>query len=104
MEENQLYHLHESYYVRHLTSLFVSLQVYARENDEHKRTLLLVNKADLLPYSVRLVVFSSISVVVDLLYVVYPPKTLSAGRNGRSISISMIFSSCFGRLRLLLQL
>ncbi|KAF5769364.1 putative Ras GTPase GNL1 [Helianthus annuus] len=29
-------------------------QAYAREIDEHKRTLLLINKADLLPYSVRL--------------------------------------------------
>jgi len=28
-------------------------QAYAREVDEHKRTLLLVNKADLLPASVR---------------------------------------------------
>lgn len=34
---------------------FVKLQAYAREIDEHKRTLLLINKADLLPYSVRLV-------------------------------------------------
>ncbi|XP_024994891.1 GTPase LSG1-1-like [Cynara cardunculus var. scolymus] len=30
------------------------LEAYAREIDEHKRTLLLINKADLLPYSVRL--------------------------------------------------
>ncbi|KAH0989082.1 hypothetical protein GBA52_000565 [Prunus armeniaca] len=30
------------------------LEVYAREVDEHKRTMLLVNKADLLPLSVRL--------------------------------------------------
>ncbi|KAM0012589.1 putative GTP-binding protein, orthogonal bundle domain superfamily [Helianthus debilis subsp. tardiflorus] len=29
------------------------LEAYAREIDEHKRTLLLINKADLLPYSVR---------------------------------------------------
>jgi large subunit GTPase 1 len=29
------------------------MQAYAREIDEHKRTLLLVNKADLLPFSVR---------------------------------------------------
>ncbi|KAL9371823.1 hypothetical protein Peur_036963 [Populus x canadensis] len=29
------------------------LEAYAREIDEHKRTLLLVNKADLLPFSVR---------------------------------------------------
>ncbi|GFP90813.1 65-kda microtubule-associated protein 3 [Phtheirospermum japonicum] len=29
------------------------LEAYAREIDEHKRTLLLVDKADLLPYSVR---------------------------------------------------
>ncbi|GFP97172.1 large subunit GTPase 1 [Phtheirospermum japonicum] len=29
------------------------LEAYAREIDEHKRTLLLVNKADLLPYPVR---------------------------------------------------
>ncbi|KAL3620244.1 GTPase LSG1-2 [Castilleja foliolosa] len=29
------------------------LEAYAREIDEHKRTLLLVNKADLLPHSVR---------------------------------------------------
>ncbi|KAJ4826807.1 GTPase LSG1-2 [Turnera subulata] len=29
------------------------LEAYAREVDEHKRTLLLVNKADLLPFSVR---------------------------------------------------
>lgn len=28
-------------------------QAYAREVDEHKRTLLLVNKADLLPASIR---------------------------------------------------
>lgn len=31
------------------------MQVYAREVDKHKRTMLLVNKADLLPVSVRLV-------------------------------------------------
>lgn len=29
------------------------LEAYAREIDEHKRTLLLINKADLLPFSVR---------------------------------------------------
>ena len=32
-------------------------QAYAREVDEHKRTLLLVNKADLLPASVRFKLF-----------------------------------------------
>lgn len=32
------------------------MQAYAREIDEHKRTLLLINKADLLPNPVRLVV------------------------------------------------
>lgn len=31
----------------------VDLEAYAQEIDEHKRTMLLLNKADLLPYSVR---------------------------------------------------
>lgn len=32
---------------------FISEQAYAKEVDVHKNTLLLVNKADLLPASVR---------------------------------------------------
>jgi len=36
-----------------LTWRFVLKQAYAQEIDEHKKTMLLVNKADLLPSYVR---------------------------------------------------
>lgn len=84
------------------------MQAYAREVDEHKKTLLLVNKADLLPYSVRLVGSLSFSTAPHLFYV-HPTKIfrcmlLSAERSGQNIFMIKILALHFGLLNLLLQL
>lgn len=86
------------------------MQAYAREVNEHKRTLLLVNKADLLPFSVRLVLihFFDISLSLHPFYVIdfykFYDLVLVAERNGQDISIFRGFSIYFGQLRLHLQL
>lgn len=85
------------------------MQAYAREIDEHKRTLLLVNKADLLPFSVRLVsTLSSLCCGQSILQVFNPLNfhclALPAGRNGQNTFALMKFSSCSGQLKLLLLL
>lgn len=51
--------------------------MYAREIDEHKRTLLLINKADLLPGSVRLVAYvASLQLICSSVF--YSSKTCVA--------------------------
>jgi hypothetical protein len=78
--------------------------VYAKEIDEHKRAMLLVNKADLLPLNIR-----STPCLYDLLICyLYRLSSdiivifLNAGRYGQNILRNMIFFMCSGQLRLLL--
>ncbi|XP_022141967.1 GTPase LSG1-2 [Momordica charantia] len=61
------------------------LEAYAREVDEHKRTLLLVNKADLIPYSVRKK-WSEFFGLHEILYVFWSTKAASATLEGKKLS------------------
>ncbi|KAK9062691.1 hypothetical protein SSX86_019880 [Deinandra increscens subsp. villosa] len=64
------------------------LEAYAREVDEHKRTLLLINKADLLPYSVRLK-WAEYFQLHGILYVFWSAKAATAELEGKK----QVFSS-----------
>ncbi|KAJ9542750.1 hypothetical protein OSB04_029256 [Centaurea solstitialis] len=59
------------------------LEAYAREIDEHKRTLLLINKADLLPYSVRLK-WAKYFRLHDILYIFWSAKVATAELEGKT--------------------
>ncbi|CAL8106616.1 unnamed protein product [Prunus armeniaca] len=63
------------------------LEVYAREVDEHKRTMLLVNKADLLPLSVR-EKWATYFRAQDILFVFWSAKAASAAAEGKDLSSS----------------
>ncbi|XP_071706686.1 GTPase LSG1-2-like [Rutidosis leptorrhynchoides] len=58
------------------------LEAYAREVDEHKRTLLLINKADLLPYSVRLK-WAEYFQLHGILYLFWSAKAATAELEGK---------------------
>lgn len=60
------------------------LEVYVQEINEHKRTLLLVNKADLLPLSVR-DRWAEYFCLHDILYVFWSAKAASAALDGKDI-------------------
>ncbi|KAK3205835.1 hypothetical protein Dsin_019881 [Dipteronia sinensis] len=61
------------------------LEAYAREVDEHKRTLLLVNKADLLPFSVRKR-WAKYFRDHEILFVFWSAKAASAALDGKTLS------------------
>ncbi|CAI0447534.1 unnamed protein product [Linum tenue] len=61
------------------------LEEYAREIDEHKRTLLLVNKADLLPFSVRKK-WAEYFRQNNILYVFWSAKAASALLEGKKLT------------------
>ncbi|KAL6527911.1 GTPase LSG1-2 [Orobanche minor] len=63
------------------------LEAYAREIDEHKRTLLLVNKADLLPYSVR-DKWAKYFHQNGILFVFWSAKAASAALEGKNLNPS----------------
>ncbi|XP_038723246.1 GTPase LSG1-2 [Tripterygium wilfordii] len=63
------------------------LEVYAREINEHKRTLLLVNKADLLPFSVRKK-WAEYFRGHEILFVFWSAKAASAALEGKELSAS----------------
>lgn len=62
------------------------LEAYARENDEHKRTLLLVNKADLLPLSVR-ELWAKYFRLHGILFVFWSAKAATATLEGKKLSV-----------------
>ncbi|GAB4824595.1 GTPase LSG1-2 [Ancistrocladus abbreviatus] len=62
------------------------LEVYAREVDEHKKTMLLINKADLLPYSVR-VTWTKYFRHHGILFVFWSAKAASAALEGKKNGI-----------------
>lgn len=64
------------------------LEAYAREIDEHKRTLLLINKADLLPYSVRLK-WAKYFQLHGILYVFWSAKAATAELEGKKQVFSL---------------
>ncbi|XP_068323626.1 GTPase LSG1-2-like [Pyrus communis] len=61
------------------------LEVYAREVDKHKRTMLLVNKADLLPLSVR-EKWANYFCSQDILFVFWSAKAATAATEGKNLS------------------
>uniref|UniRef100_A0A0D9VWW5 CP-type G domain-containing protein n=1 Tax=Leersia perrieri TaxID=77586 RepID=A0A0D9VWW5_9ORYZ len=61
------------------------LEVYAQEIDEHKRTLLLVNKADLLPLNVRQR-WAEYFKQHDILYLFWSAKAATADLEGKKLS------------------
>ncbi|KMT04958.1 hypothetical protein BVRB_7g171230 [Beta vulgaris subsp. vulgaris] len=63
------------------------LEVYVREVDEHKRTMLLINKADLLPYSVRLK-WANYFRDHGILFLFWSAKAASAVLEGKMLSVS----------------
>lgn len=63
------------------------LEVYAREIDEHKRTLLLVNKADLLPFNIRQS-WANYFHSHGILFVFWSAKAASAALEGKKLSSS----------------
>ncbi|KAI3795895.1 hypothetical protein L1987_38555 [Smallanthus sonchifolius] len=63
------------------------LEAYAREIDEHKRTLLLINKADLLPYSVRLK-WAEYFQLHGILHVFWSAKAATADLEGKKPAFS----------------
>ena len=72
------------------------------EIDEHKRTMLLVNKADLLPLNIRSAC-CSYDLILYYLYCLSRDiiaHLFNAGRDGLIILRQMIFSMGSGRLRL----
>lgn len=62
------------------------LEAYAREVDEHKRTLLLINKADLLPLSVR-EKWANYFLQHGILFVFWSAKAASAALEGKSVKL-----------------
>ncbi|KAL8483463.1 hypothetical protein ACS0TY_026230 [Phlomoides rotata] len=64
------------------------LEAYAREIDEHKRTLLLVNKADLLPFSVR-EKWAEYFSLHGILFVFWSAKAASAVLEGKILGQSL---------------
>ncbi|XP_011090291.1 GTPase LSG1-1 [Sesamum indicum] len=64
------------------------LEAYAREIDEHKRTLLLVNKADLLPYPVR-EKWAKFFHQQGILFVFWSAKAATAVLEGKKLSLSL---------------
>lgn len=63
------------------------LEANAREIDVHKRTLLLVNKADLLPYSVR-EKWAEYFRQNGILFIFWSAKAASAALDGKKLSLS----------------
>lgn len=61
------------------------LEAYAREIDEHKQTLLLINKADLLPYSVRLQ-WAEYFRLHGILYLFWSAKAATAELEGKKVA------------------
>ncbi|OMO91532.1 hypothetical protein CCACVL1_07085 [Corchorus capsularis] len=61
------------------------LEAYAREIDEHKRTLLLVNKADLLPVSIR-EKWAKFFRLNKILFVFWSAKAASAALEGKMLT------------------
>lgn len=59
------------------------LETYAREVDEHKNTLLLINKADLLPYSVR-VKWAEYFHTQGILFLFWSAKAATATLEGKT--------------------
>ncbi|CAI9271140.1 unnamed protein product [Lactuca saligna] len=62
------------------------LEAYAREIDEHKRTLLLINKADLLPNPVRQK-WAEYFKLHDILYVFWSAKVATAELEGKKAPV-----------------
>ncbi|KAJ1393787.1 P-loop containing nucleoside triphosphate hydrolase [Sesbania bispinosa] len=63
------------------------LEAYAREVDEHKRTLLLVNKADLLPASMR-EKWAEYFRAHDILFIFWSAKAATAALEGKKLGSS----------------
>ncbi|KHN21198.1 Large subunit GTPase 1 [Glycine soja] len=63
------------------------LEAYAREVDEHKRTLLLVNKADLLPASIR-EKWAEYFRAHDILFIFWSAKAATAALEGKKLGSS----------------
>ncbi|KAL3828627.1 hypothetical protein ACJIZ3_017429 [Penstemon smallii] len=63
------------------------LEAYAREIDEHKRTLLLVNKADLLPFSVR-EKWAEYFHQHGILFIFWSAKAATAALEGKKLDLS----------------
>lgn len=61
------------------------LEAYAREIDEHKRTLLLINKADLLPFSVR-DNWAKYFRLRGILFIFWSAKAASAALDGKELT------------------
>lgn len=64
------------------------LEAYVKEVDEHKRTLLLMNKADLLPYNVR-VQWAKYFRDHSVLYLFWSAKAATATLDGKNLTMSM---------------
>ncbi|XP_047971696.1 GTPase LSG1-1-like isoform X1 [Salvia hispanica] len=64
------------------------LEEYAREIDEHKNTLLLVNKADLLPFSVR-EQWANYFHEHGILFLFWSAKAATAALEGKELSLSI---------------
>ncbi|XP_057480874.1 GTPase LSG1-2-like [Actinidia eriantha] len=64
------------------------LEAYAREIDEHKRTLLLINKADLLPFSVR-DKWAKYFRLHGILFVFWSAKAASDALEGKTLRFPM---------------
>ncbi|XP_057782052.1 GTPase LSG1-1-like [Salvia miltiorrhiza] len=64
------------------------LEAYAREIDEHKSTLLLVNKADLLPFSVRQK-WANYFHQHGILFLFWSAKAATAALEGKELSLSV---------------
>ncbi|XP_021715656.1 GTPase LSG1-2-like [Chenopodium quinoa] len=62
------------------------LEAYVQEVDEHKRTMLLINKADLLPYSIRLK-WAKYFHDHGILFVFWSAKAASAALEGKMLSV-----------------
>ncbi|KAL6205206.1 hypothetical protein ACLB2K_022468 [Fragaria x ananassa] len=69
------------------------LEVYAREIDKHKRTMLLVNKADLLPVSVR-EKWAKYFRSQEILFVFWSAKAASAAMEGKQLSSPWSTDNC----------
>ncbi|EMS54804.1 hypothetical protein TRIUR3_20330 [Triticum urartu] len=90
--------------------LFLRIKEYAQEIDEHKRTLLLVNKADLLPLSVRRK-WADYFKEHDILYLFWSAKAATAVLEGKKLSSQTMEESdtdldtkIYGREELLVRL
>ncbi|KAG6415205.1 hypothetical protein SASPL_122610 [Salvia splendens] len=64
------------------------LEAYAREIDEHKNTLLLVNKADLLPFSVR-EKWANYFHEHGILFLFWSAKAATAALEGKELNLSV---------------